>query len=62
MEQNIKNKFTDLAIQMGKDVKYDQYSDSEIINKWTTLFLNMNNEYREGIKQLSLKELETVTK
>ncbi len=57
MEQNIKNKFTDLAIQMEKDVKYDQYSDSEIINKWTTLFLNMNNEYREGIKQLSLKEL-----
>jgi replicative DNA helicase len=57
MEQNIKNKFTDLAIQMEKDVKYDQYSDREIINKWTTLFLNMNNEFRGGIKQLTLKEL-----
>lgn len=57
MEQNIKDIFSDFAIQMEKDVKYDNYSENEIISKWTSILLSLNNEYRKESKQLSFKEL-----
>ena len=61
MEQNIKNIFSDFAIQMEKDVKYDNYSDTEIINKWTSILLSMSNEYRKETTKLSFKELYSET-
>lgn len=61
MEQNIKNTFANFSIQMGKDVEYDNYSDQEIISKWTANLLSLNNEFRKETQTLSFKELYSET-
>lgn len=61
MEQNIKTIFSDFAIQMEKDVKFDNYSDRDLINKWTSKLLSLNNEFREISNKLSFKELYSET-
>jgi replicative DNA helicase len=61
MEQDMKNIFSDFAVQMEKDVKYDNYSDKDIINKWTSTLLSLSNEFRKDSINLSFKELYSET-
>ena len=61
MEQNTKDIFLDFAIQMEKDVNYNKYTDSEIINKWTSRLLSLSNEFRKESQKLSFKEIYSET-
>lgn len=57
MEQLTKDIFSNFAVQMQKDVEYDNYSDTELINKWTSILLSLNNEFRNQTPKLTFKEL-----
>jgi replicative DNA helicase len=61
MEQNMKNIFSEFAMQMEKDVQYDGFSEQDLINKWTSKLLSLSNEFRKEKKKLSFKELYSET-
>ena len=61
MEQNTRKILSEFAIQIEKDAQYEGLSEQDLINKWTSKLLSVNNEFRKETNKLSFKELYSET-
>lgn len=61
MEQNIKKTLSEFALQIERDVQFEDLSEQDLLNKWTSKLLSINNEFREETQPLSFKELYSET-
>ena len=61
MEENIRKILSEFAIQIARDVQFEGLSEKDLLNKWTSKLLGMNNEFRNETNKLSFKELYSET-
>jgi len=61
MEQDIRKTLSEFAIQIEKDVQFNELSEQDLLNKWTSKLISTSNEFRKETPQLSFKELYSET-